>query len=79
MTAAPRAMPGPFSGLSVKLITTIILVILAVEVAVYLPSVANYRASWLEDRLRVGVVAARVLDRVEQLLASPAKNVPAQA
>lgn len=64
-------MPGPFSGLSVKLITTIILVILAVEVAVYFPSVANYRASWLEDRLRVGVVAARVLDAVPDVMALP--------
>ncbi len=37
-------MPGPFSGLSVKLIATITLVILAVEVVIYLPSAGNYRA-----------------------------------
>jgi signal transduction histidine kinase len=57
-------MPGPFSGLSVKLIATITLVILAVEVVIYLPSAGNYRAAWLNDRLRVGIVAARVLDAV---------------
>jgi hypothetical protein len=65
-------MPGPFSGLSVKLIATITLVILAVEVIVYLPSIANFRASWLDDRLRVGVVAASVLDAVPDVMALPA-------
>src|SRR3569623_824899 len=64
MTTEPRAMPGPFSGLSVKLIATITLVILAVEVVIYLPSAGNYRQAWLNDRLRVGIVAARVLDAV---------------
>ncbi len=68
----PRAMPGPFSGLSVKLIAAITLVILAVEIVVYLPSVGNYRQSWLSDRLRIGNVAARVLDTVPDVM-----NVPA--
>jgi signal transduction histidine kinase len=71
MIAEPRTMPGPLSGLSVKLIATIIVVILAVEIAVYLPSAANFRASWLNDRLRVGVVAARVLDAVPDAMALP--------
>ncbi len=71
MTTEPRAMPGLFSGLSVKLITTIILVILSVEVIIYLPSAANYRVSWLEDRLRVGMVAARVLDAVPDVMNLP--------
>jgi signal transduction histidine kinase len=67
----PRAMPGPFSGLSVKLIATITLVILAVEVAIYLPSAGNYRQSWLNDRLRIGIVAARVLDAVPDVMNLP--------
>jgi signal transduction histidine kinase len=67
-----RAMPGPFSGLSVKLIATITLVILAVEVVIYLPSAGNFRQSWLNDRLRIGIVAARVLDTVPDVM-----NVPA--
>jgi signal transduction histidine kinase len=71
MAAEPRAMPGPFSGLSVKLITIIVVVILAVEVVVYLPSLANYRTSWLDDRLRVGIVAARVLDAVPDVMSLP--------
>jgi len=64
-------MPGPFSGLSVKLIATIIFVILAVEVVFYLPSLGNYRAAWLDDRLRIGIVAARVIDAVPDVM-----NVP---
>jgi signal transduction histidine kinase len=71
MATENRAMPGPFSGLSVKLIATIIVVILAVEVAIYLPSAANFRSGWLEDRLRVGVVAARVLDAVPDVMSLP--------
>jgi signal transduction histidine kinase len=71
MTDEPRAMPGPLSGLSVKLIATIILVILAVEVVIYLPSLANFRAAWLNDRLRIGIVAARVIDAVPDAMSIP--------
>ena len=71
MAKPNRAMPGPFSGLSVKIIATIIVVILAVEVVIYLPSAANFRQSWLNDRLRVGVVAARVLDAVPDAMNLP--------
>jgi len=72
MTIEPRAMPGPFSGLSVKLIATITLVILVVEVLIYLPSAGNFRQAWLNDRLRVGIVAARVLDAVPDAMDLPA-------
>jgi signal transduction histidine kinase len=71
MTDEPRAMPGPFSGLSVKLIATIIFVILAVEVVIYLPSLGSYRESWLDDRLRIGIVAARVIDAVPDVMNIP--------
>jgi len=64
-------MPGPFSGLSVKLIGTIIFVILAVEVVIYLPSLGNFRSNWLNDRLRIGIVAARVIDAVPNVMNIP--------
>lgn len=60
-----------FASLSNKLIAAIIAVIFLVEVVVYLPSLAMFRATWLEDRLRVGVVAARVLDAVPDVMALP--------
>ena len=71
MTAERSVLPNRFSGLSIKLIATIIAVILLVEIVVYLPTLANFRASWLDDRLRVGVVAARVLDAVPDVMALP--------
>ncbi|HLV84529.1 HAMP domain-containing sensor histidine kinase [Devosia alba] len=71
MTTRSSALPGRFSGLSIKLIATISAVILLVEIVVYLPSLANFRASWLDDRLRVGVVGARVLDAVPDVMALP--------
>ena len=64
-------MPRRWSGLSNKLIATICAVILLAEIVVYVPSVASFRASWLNDRLRVGVVAARVLDAVPDVMALP--------
>lgn len=64
-------MPGPLSGLSVKLIATIIFVILAVEVVIYLPSLGNFRDNWLNDRLRIGIVAARVIDAVPDVMNIP--------
>jgi signal transduction histidine kinase len=64
MLVGSPQMPGPFSGLSVKFIATIVFVILAVEVIIYLPSAANFRANWLDDRVSVGAVAAHVLDFV---------------
>ncbi|MET3927529.1 HAMP domain-containing sensor histidine kinase [Devosia sp. 2618] len=71
MKAERRVLPSWLSGLSIKLIATISAVILLVEIVVYLPSLANFRASWLDDRLRVGVVAARVLDAVPDVMAVP--------
>jgi signal transduction histidine kinase len=71
MTDERRAMPGPFSGLSVKLIATIIFVILAVEVVIYLPSLGSFRAAWLNDRLQIGIVAARVIDAVPDVMDVP--------
>lgn len=55
---------GFISGLSTKLITLIILVILAVEVVIFLPSMANARVNWLDDRLNVAAVALQVLEAV---------------
>lgn len=71
MTDLKQATKSQFSGLSNKLIAAIIAVILLVEVVVYLPSLATFRATWLEDRLRVGVVAARVLDAVPDVMSLP--------
>jgi signal transduction histidine kinase len=64
-------MPGLLGGLSMRLIAAMVLVILSVEIVVYLPSAASFRSSWLNDRLRVGLVAARVLDAVPDAMDLP--------
>ena len=46
--------------------------ILAVEVVIYLPSAGNFRQAWLNDRLRIGIVAARALDAVPDVGNLPA-------
>lgn len=51
-------------GLSLKLITMIMTMIMIVEVVIYLPSVANFRIRWLDDRVEVAGVAARVIETV---------------
>src|SRR5690606_10751360 len=71
MSDESRASTVRLSSLSNKLIATIIGVILLVEIVIYLPSLASFRASWLEDRLRVGIVAARVLDAVPDVMSLP--------
>jgi signal transduction histidine kinase len=71
MKDEPRVTRSRFSGLSYKLIATIIGVILLVEIVVYLPSLASFRVTWLQDRLQVGIVAARVLDAVPDVMALP--------
>jgi signal transduction histidine kinase len=75
MRARPQVLtnvlPGRFRGLSVKLIAMIVVVILGAGIAIYVPSIANFRLNWLDDRLRVGVVAARVLDAVPDVMSLP--------
>lgn len=71
MVEEPPRVPDFLTGISVRLIATIILVIMIVEVVIYLPSVSNFRANWLNDKLAVGVVAARVLDVVPDAMSLP--------
>lgn len=71
MKDEPNATASRFAGLSNKLIATIIGVILFVEIVIYFPSIASFRTTWLQDRLQVGIVAARVLDAVPDVMALP--------
>lgn len=57
-------------GLSSKLLLLTILFIMMAEVLVYVPSVANFRLNWLNDRLAAAHTGALVLD------AAPSGMVP---
>ncbi len=60
--ARPDPVRPPRFGLSGKLLVLTILFVMIAEVLIYVPSVANYRAMWLKDRLASGYTAALVLD-----------------
>lgn len=57
-------------GLSGKLLFLTVLFVMLAEVLIYVPSIANYRLNWLNDRLAAAHTAALVLD------AAPSGMVP---
>ena len=65
-------------GLSARLLGLTILFVMLAEVLIYVPSVANFRAHWLNDRLAAAQIAALVLDAApeEQLLGGPRGAAP---
>ena len=57
-------------GLSAKLLLLTILFVMLAEVLIYLPSVANFRRNWLNDRLAAAQIAVLVLEN------APAEGLP---
>ena len=57
-------------GLSGKLLLLTVLFVMVAEILIYVPSVANFRLNWLNDRLAAAHTAALVLD------AAPSGMVP---
>jgi signal transduction histidine kinase len=53
-------------GLSAKLLVLTVLFVMVAEVLIYLPSVANFRRNWLNDRLAAAQVAVLVLEGTPQ-------------
>src|ERR1700741_3434960 len=58
----PRPVRVARFGLSGKLLVLTILFVMIAEVLIYVPSVANFRVTWLKDRLATGYTAALVLE-----------------
>jgi hypothetical protein len=65
----PAAEPSRV-GLSGKLLLLTVLFVMVAEILIYVPSVANFRLNWLNDRLAAAHTAALVLD------AAPSGMVP---
>ena len=57
-------------GLSLKLLTLTIIFVMVAEIMIFVPSVANFRRNWLDDRLAAAQVAVMVLE------ASPREGLP---
>jgi signal transduction histidine kinase len=68
--AAPHLRRGLRPGLSGKLLFLTILFVMVAEVLIYVPSIANFRLNWLNDRLAAAHTAALVLD------VAPKERVP---
>src|ERR1700691_2151251 len=60
--AGPAPVRAPRFGLSGKLLVLTILFVMIAEVLIYVPSVANFRDTWLNDKLATAYTAALVLD-----------------
>jgi signal transduction histidine kinase len=72
-TAPRQSAPGARAlriGLSGKLLVLTILFVMVAEILIYVPSIANFRLNWLNDRLAAAHTAALVLD------AAPSGMVP---
>ena len=67
---ATRPALRPRIGLSGKLLFLTILFVMVAEILIYVPSIANFRLNWLNDRLAAAHTAALVLD------AAPSGTVP---
>jgi signal transduction histidine kinase len=62
-------------GLSDKLLVLTILFVMLAEVLIYVPSIANYRLGWLEDKLSDAHTAALVLQTTTEVSDDAAKQV----
>src|SRR5882724_13587273 len=65
-----RARLGSRLGLSGKLLILTLLFVMIAEVLIYVPSVANFRLNWLNDRLSAAYTAALVFET------APSAEVP---
>ena len=72
MTAAQAPSPARAVrvGLSGKLLFLTVIFVMVAEILIYVPSIANFRMNWLNDRLAAAHTAALVLD------AAPSGMVP---
>src|SRR5436190_1988602 len=60
--ADATSRPRPRMGLSGKLLILTLLFVMIAEVLIYVPSVANFRLNWLNDRLSAAYTAALVVE-----------------
>src|ERR1700720_1820381 len=61
-TVAAERARAPRLGLSGKLLVLTLSFVMLAEVLIYVPSIANFRLNWLNDRLSAAYTAALVLE-----------------
>ena len=68
----PPGQPAPLGrGLSTKLLLLTVIFVLLAETFIFLPSVASYRMSWLQDRLTTAAAVSIVLVQGDPAALSP--------
>lgn len=67
--AAGRRVQG--MGLSAKLLMLTIVFVMLSEVLIFVPSMANFRVTWLEDRLNQARLAANVFEAAPDAMVPP--------
>ncbi len=77
LTAAEaRGCAGvPRMGLSGKLLVLTILFVMIAEVLIYVPSIANFRLNWLQDRISSAYTAALVLEATPNVPETLSKQI----
>ena len=71
-------LPRPRLGLSGKLLILTTIFVMVAEVLIYVPSIANFRRNWLNDRIAAAQIAALVL-AAARAGAAPANTSAAHA
>src|SRR2546423_5360671 len=62
VAADASGRPRARMGLSGKLLVLTLLFVMIAEVLIYVPSIANFRLNWLQDRISSAYTAALVLE-----------------
>ncbi|HKU98897.1 MAG TPA: HAMP domain-containing sensor histidine kinase [Vineibacter sp.] len=57
-----RRWRGLGTGLSPRILALVVLAVMTAEVALFLPSIARFRLTWLEERIESGTLATLALD-----------------
>jgi signal transduction histidine kinase len=71
----PQLPSGVLRGLSGKLLLLTILFVMIAEVLIFVPSVANMRLRWMQDRLNTAAAAAVVVDGLQNMqLSGPVRE-----
>jgi signal transduction histidine kinase len=74
--AEARGRAGvPRMGLSGKLLVLTILFVMIAEVLIYVPSIANFRLNWLQDRISSAYTAALVLEATPNVPETLSKQI----
>lgn len=65
LSGSPGRRPRILASLSAKLLLLTVLFVLLAEVLIFIPSVANMRLRWLQDRLNSAAAAGIVIDALQ--------------